>query len=261
MLKRKYIKPVVIFSLVLVLLVCMVGCVGSEDTASSSRPSDGRLVCLFFDDAYWNQYQMAFPVLLKHDFKATFGVITGHIGLGHDLWEYMDERELSVLAENGMAIASHTKTHPYLTDNLTDEQLREEIIESKEHLESLGFEVDTFIYPYYKWDDNTIRYVRDAGYTCARAGWSEDGSYNLSIQQPDLRYHFPAWQITDQEFDDFKTIIDKAGSNRAVSLVYHFITDDGPEGLATPVENFREQMSYLKKNNFTVVLMADLLGQ
>lgn len=261
MIKPKSIKLNVALGIFLALIILVTGCGGTEKPQTQSIPSDAKLVCLFFDDGYWNQYHVALPVLLKHDFKATFGVITGHIGTGHDIWEYMDENELRVLADSGMDIASHTRTHPDLTANLTDEQLRVEIIDSRTHLEKMGFEVSTFLYPYYLWDERVIQYVKDAGYTCARGGWSEKGVYNLSAHQPGVEYHIPAWQISDQTFDEFKTIVAKVNSYSAVSLVYHFILDDGPEGLSTPVSNFREQMSYLKNNGFTVVLLPDLLSQ
>jgi len=48
-----------------------------------SFPEDSKLVCLFFDDGYVNQYEVVLPILLKHDFEASFGVITGYIGTGH----------------------------------------------------------------------------------------------------------------------------------------------------------------------------------
>lgn len=249
---------VLIFSLLVVIGVA--GCSGTDMPENVSTPPEGKLVCLFFDDAYWNQYHAALPILLKHDFKATFGVITGHIGTGQDLWEYMDGDELEVLVGYGMDIASHTRTHPDLTGNLTDEQLRIEIIDSKTHLEEMGFEVTAFIYPYYEWDDRVVRYVKEAGYTCARAGWSGDGVYNMAAHRPEAVYHVPAWQISGQTMDEFTTIIDRANSYSAVCLVYHFIADEGPEELTTPLENFREQMEYLRNTGFTVVLMSDLAG-
>jgi peptidoglycan/xylan/chitin deacetylase (PgdA/CDA1 family) len=94
-----------------------------------------------------NQYDVALPILLQHDFKASFAVITGSIGTGEGFWKYMGEKELKKLAKYGMDIAVHTKSHPDLTANLTDAQLPEEIIGSKKYLEKLGFEVRTFVAP------------------------------------------------------------------------------------------------------------------
>jgi peptidoglycan/xylan/chitin deacetylase (PgdA/CDA1 family) len=216
---------------------------------------------LFFDDGYVNQYKVVLPILLKYDYKASFGVITGYIGTGHDVWEYMDEDELKVLAECGMDIACHTHTHPNLTENMTDEQLREEIVYSKEYLENIGFEVNTMVYPYFEWDDRVIESVKKAGYSCARAGWSKERAYDLRTANPKARYHVNAWQMTDQTMEEFKTITDYAGNHSVVSLVYHFILDEGPEKTSTTVADFESQMSYLKEAGFTVVLLPDLFAQ
>jgi peptidoglycan/xylan/chitin deacetylase (PgdA/CDA1 family) len=256
-------KTKMALGLCLLTLILSVGCQETIIPKPTPKPisSDARLVCLFFDDAFSNQYDVALPVLLEHDFKATFGVITGHIGTGHNLWEYMDKKHLKELAEYGMDIACHTKTHPHLTANLTDEQLRKEIIDSKKHLEEMGFEVTTMVYPFYEWDDRVIESVIEAGYTCARGGWPEEGAYDLTTTDAKTRYHVPSWQITNQSLERFKIIVEEAGRYSVVSLVYHFISDTGPEVTSTPVANFQAQMSYLKEAGFTVVLFPDLFRQ
>lgn len=254
-------KIKITIGLLLICLILPAGCQAAKSSEPEFTAPDTKLVCLFFDDGYWNQYVTALPVLLRHDFRATFAVITGSIGTGHGIWEYMDERELDVLAELGMDIAGHTKTHPHLTDNLTDAQRREEIEDSKMYLEQMGFEVSTMVYPYCEWDDRVMEYVMEAGYTCARAGWSKEGAYDLTISDPKSRYHLPSWQITNQDLDTFKQIVGKAGSQSVVCLTYHFISDSGPQDTSTPIDSFRAQMSYLKEEGFTVVLPSELFSR
>lgn len=124
---------------------------------------DAKLVSLFFDDGWQNQHDVALPILLDYNFRASFSVITSKIGTGEGFSEYMGVKELKELAKYGMDIASDTKTHPHLTANLTDQQLHEEIIDSKRYLEKMGFKVPTFVYPYYEWNDVALNYVREAG--------------------------------------------------------------------------------------------------
>ncbi|MBN1693693.1 MAG: polysaccharide deacetylase family protein [Dehalococcoidales bacterium] len=250
-------KAKIIISLCLMFLISTFGCQKNVNQDPASFPQDSKLVCLFFDDAYANQYEETLHILLEYDFKATFGVITNHIGKGHDLWEYMNERKLRVLADHGMDIGGHTKTHPDLT-TLTDEQMRDEIIGSKQALENMGFEVRTMLYPYFTWNDKVIEYTKEAGYTCGRAGWTERNVYDINTDDPEERYHVTAWQISDQDMDTFKIIVGRADYNSVVCLVYHFIADTGPEGTATPVANFQEQMAYLYNTGYTVVLLPDL---
>lgn len=236
-------------------LICFVILTGFQISANR-KPAK---ICLFFDDGWTNQYEEALPVLLEHEFKATFGVITGSIGTGENFWEYLGEAELKELAGYGMEIACHTRTHPHLTDNLAAEQLYEEIINSKLYLEQKGFDITTFVYPYYEWDDRIIEYVKDAGYSCARGGWPEEGAFKIKSLKNEARYHLPSQQITDQDLETFKSYSSGLDSDDIICLVYHFIADDGPETTSTPVTNFHAQMAYLKEAGFEVVLLSDLL--
>jgi peptidoglycan/xylan/chitin deacetylase (PgdA/CDA1 family) len=242
-------------------LFLLTGCQTTEKPKPAELPPDAKLVCLFFDDGWMNQYEAALPVLIEHDFGATFGIITGSIGRGNEIWEYMGEEELKELDKHGMEIAGHTKTHPRLTDNLTDEQLHEEIINSKKHLEKIGFKINTLVYPYYEWDDRVVEYAKEADYKCARAGWSEELVFNLETVATDTRFHIPSISIIDQDLETFSSFLDEADNDSAVCLVYHFISDIGPEETSTPVINFKKQMAYLKGAGFTVLPVSDLLVQ
>ncbi|MHB8105017.1 MAG: polysaccharide deacetylase family protein, partial [Dehalococcoidales bacterium] len=248
--------------LCVLLLVLTVGCQKTPilKPAPVAIPSDAKLICIFFDDAYKNQFDVALPVLLQYNFKATFAVITDYIGKGRDLMEYMDAGELEALARDGMDIASHSKTHARLT-SLSYEELRVEISESKQDLENMGFEVSTMVYPYYEWDDRVIDYVIAANYTCARCGWTQSGLFNRTTNDPRAKYHIEAWQISNQDMNGFKLIVNKGGRNTVVCLVYHLISDDGPEATSTPLANFLEQMAYLKSAGYTVVPLPDIFRQ
>ncbi|MEN4070370.1 MAG: polysaccharide deacetylase family protein [Methanobacterium sp.] len=222
-------------------------------------PPDARLVAIFFDDGWQNQYDVALPILLRHDFKASFTIITDYIGTGEGFWEYMSHKEIKELAEHGMDIAAHTKTHPDLT-KLTDEQMREEIFGSKEYLANLGFEVRTFAYPFNAWNDIAVGYVKEAGFVCARAGWPKQ-AFDLEGAEPIERFRINSFCITNQTLDEFKEIVANAAPNRVVVLTYHHISDEGNEWStewSTPVRNFAEQMHYLEEAGFTVVLLPDL---
>ena len=187
-------KTILVICLCLLSLISAFGCQRGVSSGPAAAPlppviipPDARLVSIFFDDAFVNQYEVALPVLRQYDFRATFGVITSSIGKGRDLWEYMDTKELKELAGYGMDIASHTVNHVSLTANLTDKRLRQEIFDSKKELENMGFKVSTMVYPYYEWDDRVIACVTEAGYTCARAGWSHEKAYDLTTADPKAR--------------------------------------------------------------------------
>jgi len=255
-------KAKIFIILCLLLLLLFTGCQKATIAKPPpiTIPPDAKLVCIFFDDAFVNQYEVALPILLEYNFKATFGVITEHIDTGRDLMEYMNAGQLEELARYGMDIASHTKTHPHIR-LLSEDELRDEISESKRVLENLGFVVDTIVYPFYEWDDRIIEHVIAANYTCGRAGWTRDRVYDPATTDPNGKYHVAAWHISNQSMNDFKLIIDQAGPNAVVCLVYHLITDTGPEATSTPLANFQEKMAYLKNAGFTVIPLPDLFRQ
>jgi peptidoglycan/xylan/chitin deacetylase (PgdA/CDA1 family) len=217
-----------------------------------------RKVSLFFDDGWENQYDVAFPILKKLGFKASFAIITDYIGLDRrTFWSRMNVVELKELQAYGMDIACHTKTHPHMI-NLTYDQLHDEIIASKNVLTQMGFNVKAFVYPFGEWNFTIIDYVKEAGYVCARAVKPE--AYRLRNPDPNARYHVCSWPITNQSLDDFKQILSHATESEVVVLTYHFISDVGPPETSIPVQNFREQMMYLKENNFEVVLLPELFA-
>jgi len=257
------IKLALVICLLLVLISA--GCLDKAPEITPLPPPvlspDSRLVALYFDDAYVNQYEEALPVLLQYQMRATFSVISGSVGTGKELMEYMDEVELKTLADYGMDIASHTRTHAHLAGTLNDEQLQAEIVGSKQDLEEMGFKVTTLAYPYYEYDDKIIEYTGNAGYTCSRAGWSAEGAYDLNSADPLARYHLQAWQISNQDMATFKLYLDKANRTSVVGLVYHIISDAGPVETSTSLANFNAQMAYLHDNGYTVVLLSELIGQ
>lgn len=77
----------------------------------------------------------------------------------------MTTDEVRSLASAGHEIGSHTKYHPLLPQ-LSDADLREEVVESKEAVEGwLGGACRTFCYPNGDHDRRVLEAVRSAGYT------------------------------------------------------------------------------------------------
>jgi peptidoglycan/xylan/chitin deacetylase (PgdA/CDA1 family) len=225
---------------------------GAEEIGSE------RKVSLFFDDGWENQYNVVFPVLKELGFKASFAIITDYIGMDRGTFcSRMNVTELKELQAYGMDIACHTKNHPHMM-NLTGDQLHDEIIASKNVLTQTGFNVKTFVYPFAEWNFTIVDYVKEADYVCARAVKAEA----YSIENPDLnaRYHVGSWSITNQSLDAVKQILLNATESEVVVLDYHFVSDEGAQATSVPVQNFREQMVYLKENNFTVVLLPELFA-
>jgi peptidoglycan/xylan/chitin deacetylase (PgdA/CDA1 family) len=77
----------------------------------------------------------------------TFYVVTDYIRDFSLNCAYMSNAELQDLQNHGCEIASHSKTHPHFTE-IPDDKIRSECSVSKQVLQSYGFQVNNFAYPY-----------------------------------------------------------------------------------------------------------------
>lgn len=142
-----------------------------------------RPALLTFDDGLANLHELALPVLRKEGVPVLVFVVAGEVG-GKTVWEpppehrgnrMMTWEQLGELQAAGVAIGSHTLTHPRLT-GLTEAQVAEEMRESKRRLENaLGTAVETVAYPYGAYDAAVEHAAREAGY---RAGFTVELGVN-----------------------------------------------------------------------------------
>ena len=134
------------------------------------RPPDGNACAITFDDAFMNFVETAWPILREHDLPVTLFVVSGHVG-GTNAWggrthaavptlPLMDWSALGEVAEQGVTLGAHTRTHPWLTA-LSDEDLAEELEGSRNEIhECTGQQANAFAYPY---GDHDRRVVAAAG--------------------------------------------------------------------------------------------------
>lgn len=127
-------------------------------------PLPEKPVIISFDDGWKDQFTYAFPLLVQHNYKATFFVFTNAIGRpGFVSWDDLEEMQ-----DAGMTIGSHSRSHPYLTRAATS-SLESEIRGSKRILEErLGVPVNEFAYPFGQYTQAIVALVKEAGYRSAR---------------------------------------------------------------------------------------------
>lgn len=151
-----------------------------------------KSVIISFDDGWRNQYQFAFPILKKYNFRATFFPVVNYVGKGN----YMEWSELRELTNNGMEIGSHTMNHPNLA-NLSNSYVEYEIKNSKLILEeNLKQKIEVLSYPYCAYDNEVIQSIKRLDYAGARSCGeglyvNRGNRYNLSaIQVLNSLYQF-----------------------------------------------------------------------
>lgn len=155
---------------------------------------DKKWLMLTFDDGYKDNYENAFPILKKYQFK---GIIYVLDGIEYNKWDVdnpgnpekrftlMNQDELLEMQNYGIEFGGHTSTHPRLAE-LSTEQVKSEIINSKSNIEkTIGKELLSFAYPYGSLNEEVKRIPQEAGYKFAVA--TDSGSIVFSDDLFEIR--------------------------------------------------------------------------
>ncbi|MGL5278413.1 MAG: polysaccharide deacetylase family protein [Cetobacterium sp.] len=155
---------------------------------------DKKWVMLTFDDGYKDNYENAFPILKKYQFK---GIIYILDGIEYNKWDVdnlenpekrftlMNQDELLEMQNYGIEFGGHTSTHPRLGE-LSIEQVKSEIINSKSNIEKIiGKDLLSFAYPYGSLNEEVKRIPQEAGYEFAVA--TDSGSIVFSDDLFEIR--------------------------------------------------------------------------
>lgn len=150
--------------------------------ASGGEPPPGY-ASISFDDGMRNNYTTALPILKSYGIVATVYVTSGFIG-GVSPWvgaagdrSMLSEQEVRELAAAGWELGAHTVSHPDLSQ-LDYESARREIQDGKAALEAIaGVGVETFAYPFGRYNETAQTAVADCGLIAAvatgRGSWSD----------------------------------------------------------------------------------------
>lgn len=133
-----------------------------------------RSVLLTFDDGYANNLPGALEPLARRGMRACWFITTAPLtprGFAPHAPPFehatIDKGALLALRAAGMDIGSHTVTHPDLT-TVDDAALAAELGDSRPILENiLGEPVETFAYPYGRYDLRVTRAAMQSGYLAA----------------------------------------------------------------------------------------------
>ncbi|MEA1939171.1 MAG: polysaccharide deacetylase family protein, partial [Candidatus Caldatribacteriota bacterium] len=137
---------------------------GQKNSSLPSKP-----VAITIDDGFKSTYTLAYPILKRYNFPATFFIYTDFIEKNrHSLtWE-----EIKEMTGNNIEIGSHTLSHPNLLEyrkgenyNAYFSRIKEEIFLSKKILEEkINTKIKYFAYPYGTYDSTIKNLVIQAGY-------------------------------------------------------------------------------------------------
>jgi peptidoglycan/xylan/chitin deacetylase (PgdA/CDA1 family) len=117
-----------------------------------------RPVVLSFDDGYRGDYVYARPTLQRLRWAGDLNLLVDNLG------EELSDRMVKGLIDDGWELDAHTISHLDLT-TLEGSRVRREVGGSRQLLQKRFHQpVNFFCYPAGKFNDKTIRAVRNAGY-------------------------------------------------------------------------------------------------
>jgi peptidoglycan/xylan/chitin deacetylase (PgdA/CDA1 family) len=157
-----------------------------EDALMRGAPLPPRPIILTFDDGYIDHYTNVFPVLKEYGFTGTFFIITGRPDANDPA--YMTWDEIREMADAGMSMESHTKTHRELRGRGYD-FLVYELLGSLQSLAAhIGHMPHMFAYPVGRYDGETLNFLSQV--PIWRALTTERGAFHTTdnrLEVPRLR--------------------------------------------------------------------------
>ena len=117
-----------------------------ENYILKNKKTPSMACVISFDDGRKNHFTNGYEILKKYGAIATFYIITERASTENSA--YMDFSDLDELTKNGNMIGSHTiNASGLITDELTPEEIKYQLTESKKLLEQQGYKITTFAYP------------------------------------------------------------------------------------------------------------------
>lgn len=166
----------------------------------------GQCVHITFDDGFAGLLDHAVPVVRAIGLPATVFAVSGRTGSTND-WMHtrgfprralLSAAQLRLLADDGTAIGSHTRSHARLTE-LDANAAQAEIADSRRELEDLlGREVPHFAYPYGLVSAPVRDMVAGAGYRSAvstQAGFNRPSEDPFLLRRIDIAGTDRLWQF------------------------------------------------------------------
>jgi len=151
------------------------------DALASGRRLSAPHALLTFDDGYVDNFTSAFPLLREHGWPALVFVlpdlvdrqgvfdwpeVRGHAAACPQIMRSLSWPMIEEMAAAGIEFGSHTCSHAHLT-RLGDEDLRQELHDSRSRLRERLGRCDVLAYPFGEWDARVANAAAAAGYRFA----------------------------------------------------------------------------------------------
>jgi uncharacterized repeat protein (TIGR02543 family) len=213
------------------------------------------ILSITFDDGEANQYNTAWPIMQANGLVGTFYIVSDHVDpSGVD---YMSYPQLLEVQAAGNEIGCHSKTHAHLND-LTTEELNNEIVVAKQELVNNGCAITNFAYPYGEgFDNSTVHDLVAANYNSARKYVMDQGLQDIPFEYFDVSGYAAIDNASSMNMNItlLEQFADKVYStpNSWGVVTFHNVFDDVdsiPESISTA--DFTTFCEYLKDKGIAV---------
>ncbi|MCJ7458720.1 MAG: polysaccharide deacetylase family protein [candidate division Zixibacteria bacterium] len=167
-----------------------------------------KSLIISFDDGNQTDYTIAFPLLEKLGFKATFFLTSDFI----DTPGHLSKSQIQKMSQAGMEFGTHGKTHKFLS-TLDENELKLELQESKKVLEEItGKKIDLLSLPGGYHSSKVKRMGQELGYKgicTSKFGLNENNTDPFELKRISLRFDDPFSQFISIVNQDKKLYLKK----------------------------------------------------
>jgi peptidoglycan/xylan/chitin deacetylase (PgdA/CDA1 family)/PKD repeat protein len=228
---------------------------GVSNSSTFSFPENGA-ISIAFDDGIQTQYDYAYPLLKARGMVGTFYVVTDGLRevTGSNL--SLTVAELKEMQGYGCEIGSHSKTHPDFA-LISDSQISYECSISKQVLQSYGFTVNNFAYPYGETNAHVDSIVSQY-YRSGRSAYN--GPYVMQLGTSQFRLTAAAGEPGG--LSQVQNLIDQvyATNGWAIIFFHNIVPNPNPSDLySISVQSFTAFLDYLTLNGVKTVTVNQAL--
>jgi peptidoglycan/xylan/chitin deacetylase (PgdA/CDA1 family) len=148
--------------------------VAQSPTTPPDQSMTHTVVSLTFNDGLVTGYTNARPVLLDHNMRGTFYVVSSWVDKKAS--GYLSSWQLDQLYQDGNEVGGEGRTHQDLTKTYDADPQRDyaykkaEVCDDRRRLAQLGYDPQSFVYPFGAYDATAEAIVKACGYLSARTG-------------------------------------------------------------------------------------------
>lgn len=211
------------------------------------------------DDGKSYVYSTLYPWAVEHQVPFTTAVITGKTD------KYLTQEEILEMYQTGLVeVASHTQSHSRLP-SLSDEQLVEEIVGSKQIIEGWGVSCDVLIYPHGEIDQRGIELARQH-YSYGMVAGGPENSAGVHTAN---RVNYPpistfgiqriaiAGGMCEEELRFIEEQIDEACERNGLIVFMSHVSSNGQEDLAV----YSRILSYIRSKGQDIEPVSQVMDR